>query len=53
MSCERSGMSGTVTGARRFLFEIIPDLFPFGFYSEIEDQVWGLFFAEQKEMNGS
>lgn len=52
MACERNAMNGTVTGTRKFLFEILPDLFPFGFYSDLEDQVWNLFFEEQQEIKG-
>jgi hypothetical protein len=31
----------------RFLYEILPDLFPQRFFSLIEMEVWALYFAEQ------
>lgn len=36
-------------GSNRFLFEVLPDLFPYGFLSEIEIQMWARFFNEQKK----
>jgi hypothetical protein len=49
MACERNAMNGIVTGTRKFLFEILPDLFPFGFYTDLEDQIWSLFLKEQAD----
>jgi len=34
----------------RFLFEISPDLFPCGFLSDLEMNLWGRFF-EDRELN--
>jgi len=33
----------------RFLFEIRPDLFPQGFLTELETQVWADYFEERRE----
>lgn len=30
----------------RFLFEVRPDLFPQGFLTPVEAELWGLFYAD-------
>lgn len=36
-------------GGQRFLFEIIPDIFPEGFLTEAERLLWGRFYTERFE----
>jgi len=36
-------------GSSRFLFEVLPDLFPYGFLSEIEIELWAKFLEEKKD----
>lgn len=36
-------------GGQRFLYEVLPDLFPYGFYSEVENALWAKY---DKEMTG-
>lgn len=38
-------------GTMRFLYEVIPDLFPYGFLSEVEVRLWGKFFENEKNKN--
>jgi len=49
MMCAARGMHGAVTGARRFLFEILPDLFWQGYYTELEDAIWARFLEDESE----
>ena len=35
-------------GSSRFLFEVLPDLFPYGMLSQIEISLWAKFLDEQK-----
>ena len=36
-------------GASRFLYEVLPDLFPYGFLSEIEIELWAKFLEDKKD----
>lgn len=39
-------MTGGVTGVRRYLFELLPDLYPEGFLTNTEIETWALFMRE-------
>jgi len=49
MSAARS-WSGHFIGARRFLFEALPDVFPQGFYTDTEHALWERFMQEEQEI---
>jgi len=36
-------------GARRFLFEVVPDLMPFDHLTDVEAGLWGRFMSEENE----
>jgi len=36
-------------GASRFLYEVLPDLFPYDFLSLIEIELWAKFLDEKKD----
>jgi len=33
----------------RFLFEVRPDVFPEGMLTQVETELWSMFFAEREE----
>jgi hypothetical protein len=37
-------------GSHRFLFEVIPDLFPHQYLTEVERGLWQRFYEEQKSL---
>jgi len=39
---------GGEMGGRRFLYEVRPDIFPYGFLTKIELELWGRFVQEMK-----
>jgi hypothetical protein len=41
--------SGGGMGGQRFLYEVRPDLFPQGFLTSAELQLWVKFLSEQKD----
>jgi len=41
------GFSGGFGGPRKFLFEMIPDIFPYDFVTDMEMELWGRFFEER------
>jgi len=36
-------------GGQRFLFEVLPDFFPHGFLTEVEIELWSLFYASKQK----
>lgn len=44
--CAARSMNNGVVGGGRFLFEVIPDLIPYGYFTEIERELWNMFTAE-------
>jgi len=42
--CARGGLTGG--GTQRFLFEVRPDIFPAGFLTPVEMDLWTRFFDE-------
>ena len=41
--CSRGGLSG---GGQRFLYEARPDLFPQGFLTTDELELWGMYYQD-------
>lgn len=39
-------------GAPKFLYEVLPDLFPYDFLSEVEISLWAKFLDEKKVNDG-
>jgi len=48
MALASDGFAG---GVKRFLFEILPDMFPQGYLTETELALWSRFFKEQQRSN--
>jgi len=45
--CRGGGM-----GNFRFLFEAVPDLLPYNYFSEVEAGLWGLYLEEREKIDG-
>jgi len=42
------GAGGRIGGVSKFLFELLPDIFPQGFLTRVEIELWGEYYQEMK-----